>query len=162
MSVVSDLYMFEDAWEKAVSLWLNQNGINDPAKQRDSKLDVDGRQVTLKTPRVEVQFLFGGFGREHYHINSAGRWLDLGDGVGYLTIVTNRLRNDESHSQLRGLCRSLMQHVGQISGKMTNHIIEKMIEDGSTMSFQPDKNHDISKLQFKTTMRIIGTKFPTS
>lgn len=171
MATLAELYMFEDVIEKAVSLWLESNGINDPAKQQDSRIDDNGSVITLKTPRVEVKALFsGGFKREHYYVNQSTneRWLDIGDGITYVKIVTRRPgdrsggQESPSHSHLRGLCRGLMQKVQSISSKMTCHKIEKMIETQSSITVEADKNHDVSALSFETSLRILPQHFPTS
>jgi hypothetical protein len=150
--------------ETAVSAWLMENGINDPKKQQDSSTDVDGKKITLKTPRVEVKFLSSGLTREHYYVNQTtrNRWLDMADGVLYLKIVTRRQDSDPSHSILRGTCRYLMQFASSISGKMVNHVIEKIIEASSTITVEADKNHDVSALSFPTTLRILPAAFPTT
>lgn len=160
-----EIYAFEDSLERATAAWLLANGVNDPAKQRDNPIKLeDGTPVTLKTPRVEVKFLCGGFPREHYFVvpQTQVRWLDIASGTLYLKIVTRRDKLEPSHAYLRGLCRYLMQQVTEISSKMTYHIIEKMLEQSSTVAFEADKLHDVSALSFQTDIRIRTGAFPTT
>lgn len=158
------IYMFEDEFEKAICSHLIANGVNDPKKQREHKLDADGSVVPLKTPRVETKFLGGGFTREHYWVNTSTgeRWLDIFSGVLYLKIVTRRDEKETSHSYLRALCRWLMQQVSTISAKMNLHQIEKMLEQSSAITFEADKIHDVSTLSFQVDLRIRPTAFPQS
>lgn len=162
----AELYMFEDVVEKAGKLWLEENGVNDVKKQQDDEVEVDGRKVTLKTPRVELQFRSAGLSREHYYVNQAtgARWLDLSDGILVLQIITRRGASDQSsHAYLRGLCRYLMQFASSISGKMQYHVIEKIGPEGQgTPTTVVGKNHDASAIQFPITLRILGAAFPTS
>jgi hypothetical protein len=158
------IYQFEEELERATAAWLLANGINDPKKQRDHNFKLeDGTPVTLITPRVEVKFLCGGFGaNEHYHCNSGGTWLDIASGTLYLKIVTRRDAPEPSHSYLRGLCRYLMQSASQITGRMKYHIIEKILEQSSTVAFDADKLHDVSSLSFQTSIRIRSEWFPVT
>lgn len=160
-----EIYAFEDEFQRAAETILRKNGVNDVSKQQDSpvKLD-DGTTLTLKTPRAEVKFLNGGMApKEHYFIASNNvRWLDFADGIAYVKIVTRRSSKDSSHAYLRGLCRYAMQQVQEISAVMKYHLIEKMIETSSTVSFEADKIHDVSALSFNLTLRIRNTWFPTS
>jgi len=159
-----EIYKFAKWWQIAVMSWLQQNGINDVKKQRDSSISLaDGKTETLKVPRVEAKWNGGGFSRELYYVvpQTSQRWLHIYSGTGFLKIVTKR-GNTEEHETLEALCRYLMQEVAQISSKMTYHIIEKMIEQGSIPSFEGDKNHDLSTIQFQTDIRIRTGAFPTS
>jgi len=157
------IYAFEDELERAVNSVLLANGVNDPSKQRDWKVDIDGTPMALKTPRVQVQFINGGFAnREHYYVNSSGRWLDFADGIMYLKIVTRREDGEVSHAALRGLCRYVMQQVSAISAAMKYHLIEKMIETQTAISFDNDRLHDVSALSYQTTLRIRPEWFPVS
>lgn len=159
-----EIYQFEDQLEQAVQAWLLKNGVNDVSKQRDFPVKLeDGTTQILKTPRVEAKLLFGGFGQnEHYHVNAAGRWLDIAVGTLYLKVVTRRSGSEPSHSYLRGLCRYLMQQASQISGLMKYHQIEKIIEQPSTVTFEADKLHDHSALSFQVWLRIRSEFFPVS
>ena len=152
------VYYFEDAVEKAVQGWLAQNGVNDPAKQRDEKLDGQ----TLVTPRVEVKSIFGGFEQnEHYYIRSDGqRWLDIGAGQLYLKIVTRREAGESAHSILRGQCRALIQQAAAISALMPLHWVEKIIEQPTAINFDEERKHDISAISFQIWIRIRPTSFP--
>lgn len=156
------IYQFEDELERAVTAWLQKNGVNDPAKQRDMPVKLeDGTPLTLKTPRVEAKFLNGGMAsKEHYYVNAVGKWLDLADGTFYLKVVTRRDASEPTHGYLRGLCRYLMQQVPSITALLKYHKIEKLIEAQSTITFEADKLHDLSALSFQTTMRIRSEFFP--
>jgi len=45
---------------------------------------------------------------------------------------------------------------------MKYHIVEKMIESTSTITFEADKMHDVSALSFPVTLRIRSEFFPVS
>lgn len=158
------IYQFEDEFERAVVALLFKNGVNDPAKQRDYPIKLeDGTPAKLKTPRVEVKLLNGGFATiEHYYVNNIGKWLDIAAGTVYLKVVTRRDASEPSHSYLRGLCRYVMQQVPAISAVMKYHLVEKMIETQSTATFEADKLHDVSALSFQVWLRIRNTFFPTT
>jgi hypothetical protein len=159
-----EIYKFGKWWQTSVMSWLQQNGINDVKKQKDSSIDLaDGKTATLKTPRVEAKWLGGGFARELYYVvpQTSQRWLNIYSGIGYLKIVTRR-GESETHDSLEALCRYLMQQVTEISSKMNYHVIEKMLEQSSTISFEADKNHDVSSLSFQTDIRIRTGAFPTT
>lgn len=160
-----EIYQFEDQFERAVAAILLKNGVNDPAKQWDMPINLeDGTVAHLKTPRVEVKFQNGGLApKEHYYIAANGvPWLDLADGTMYLKIVTRRATPEPSHAYLRGLCRYVMQQVPAISAVMKYHLVEKMIEAASTVTFEADKLHDVSALSFPVTLRIRNEWFPVS
>lgn len=151
MIVNWQIYAFEDALEKAVGGWLAKNGINDPVKQRDEKADGSA----LKTPRVEVKAIFGGYPSEHYFVNAAGnRWLDIGAGTLFLKVVTRREPGEISHAMLRGQCRGVMQFAAEISALMPLHKIEKIIEQPTAINIDEERKHDISALQFSVWQRI--------
>lgn len=159
------IYAFEDELEKAVQSFLLMNGVNEVSKQREDRLNLDGKVHTLRTPRVQAQCVFHGFGpNEHYYVvpSTGIRWLDIGKGTLYLKVVTRREVNEQSHAALRGLCRYLMQQVQKISTLLKYHIVEKMIEQSCTLSFDPDRIHDISALSFDVWLRIRNSNFPTS
>lgn len=159
------IYQFEDEFERAVQTILTQNGVNDVKKQREHKIKLeDGSIQTLKAPRMEVKYLNGGFAQsEHQFITPDGkRWLDLASGIVYLKIVTRRDVVEPSHAYLRGLGRYVMQQAITISGLMKYHIVEKMMEQSSTVTFEADKIHDTSALSFNVWLRIRNTWFPTS
>lgn len=148
------IYCFEDELEKSVCAWLVENGINDPKKQRSND--------NLLTPTVEVRFLFNGFVSEHYWINQTTkeRWLDLGAGTLYLKVVTRRDDADQVHAKIRGTCRWLMQNRDKISGKMTLHRVDKIVEQASGVTFDNASKHDISSLSFAINMSILPAAFP--
>lgn len=154
-----NVYWFEDALETACQGWLTANGINDPAKQRDEK--IEGQ--TLTTPRVECKCIFGGFDQnEHYYVRQSdgARWLDIGAGQLFVKIVTRREPGDSTHSILRGMCRQLMQHADEISALMPLHQIEKIIEQPTAVNIDDSRKHDISALGFAVWLRIRSTAFP--
>ena len=122
---IPDVWMFEDALERACVSYAAANGINDPKKQQDN----DG----LTTPRVEFKAVLSGPDEdEHYWINQSTKehFLDCNKGILYAIIITRRGADGQDHSRLRGTIRGLLQKVAVISTFMTYHRIEKMIEGG--------------------------------
>lgn len=159
-----EIYKFRKWWESAVTSWLLKNGVNDPARQREDKIDLEGKKVTLKTPRVEVKWLGGGFSRELYFVvpQTNLRWLNIYSGTGYLKIVTRRGDPKQDHEAIEALCRYLMQQVSQITAFMKYHRIEKMLEQQQSVTFDNETLHDVSALSFQTDIRIRQEFFPTS
>lgn len=155
-----EIYFFEDKLEEAVQAHLLANKITNGVKQRDDAKDADGKKAPLETPRVEVKVLFQGFPTEHVWISPTNeRWLDIGYGQMLLKIVTRR-DGPKSHAYYRGMCRWLMQNRGVISAKLTFHILEKIVEQSTTISISGDETHDISVLSFNVAMKIKPTSFP--
>jgi hypothetical protein len=154
-----EIYQFEDAIETAVASHLLANGVNDQQKQRDIQTP-DGKTTGLKSPRVEVKVIWNGFGTERgvrYWINQSDKtkWPDCGDGKLYLTIVTRRGAEDQSHARLRGTCRGLMQSCSALNGRMALHSIEWLREAGNTPEVRNAEHHDVSVMAFDFRIRIL-------
>lgn len=159
---IIDVYMFEDAMEKAVAAHYLANGINDPKKQQDND--------ALLTPRVELKALWNGWGQtpsapHMWHHSTHGNFPDTGSGKVFAKCVTRR-GGDQNHARLRGTIRSLMQSCSALTARMSFHQVEKMFESGTMLDFGQDQNHDVSTLSFDFVLRILfDTKttqiFPT-
>ncbi len=156
------IYFFEDAMEAAVQAHLLANGINDVRKQRDDVIDIDGKKLTLKAPRVECKFVYQGFSTEKVWVNQTTKeqWLSTGYGQLILKVVTRRDQSDPTHAWMRGMCRWLMQNRTLINGFMPLHYLEKIIEQSSTISFQADEMHDASAMSFNVAITIKPSSFP--
>jgi hypothetical protein len=150
-------YDFEGEMEKAASVFLVSNGINDPKKQRDSG--------DIKTPHVGVQFVFGGFSSRHVYVDqdTKEKFPNLASGKLYLKVLTNRDNPEpgnepENHGRIRAQLRWLMQNAQGISDLMEFHVLTELVESGSTPEIVTDRNFDITRLSFDAMVSIRSEK----
>lgn len=149
------IYAFEDALESAVACDLEKSGVwAATLQQRD-----DAR---LKTTRVEVKFIFGGFSEQHYWVNqiTKEKWLNTATGNLLVKICTPRLADRTVHARLRGSIRWRLQQVKTISDLMTLHSLVMMKEVSTTPDFQQDANVEVSSISCQVVMAIKSASFP--
>lgn len=149
--------MFEYFLNTAVAAYLLAGGIDKLPKQKDNE--------GLVTPRVEIKSVFSGWGPSvtapHGWINPSGgsKWPDCRDAKLYLKAVTRRGDSTQDHDKLIGLVRGLML-TGRalISGRMTWHTINHLLELGTVPDFNQAQNQEISTLSFDVRLSIL---YPT-
>jgi hypothetical protein len=149
-----ELLQFEDSIESAVVSVLNANGLT-AVRQRGN--------TSLATPRVEVRMITGA-AEEHYGYDAAGEpFVNFWHATIQLAIVTNRSRNDASHTTYRGKCRWLMQRLALFNTDvlLPYHTIERILESGTSPEIQPDENHDASVVSFAVDFCIRNDAYPT-
>lgn len=145
------ILQFEDAIETAVVTVLAANSMT-AVRQRGS--------TSLATPRVEVRLIVGA-AEEHYGTDTHGeRFIDFWHGTIQLAIVTNRSRNDASHTTYRGKCRAAMQGLTALNAAMSYLAFNRILESGTSPEIQPDENHDASVVSFAVDFCIRSDAWP--
>lgn len=155
------VFLFESALNKAVAALLLASGINDPAKQGDSE--------GLKTPRVEIKSVFGGWygavpNSPHVWVCQSGgigtlapgdKFPDLRDAKLLLKVVTRR-GSDQDHDELVGMVRGvILTGRDAISSKMDYHTIAHLQELDSLPDFNQDQRAEVTGLTFEVRTRIL-------
>lgn len=151
-----EVFMFEYFLNTAVAAYLLAGGIDKLPKQTDNE--------GLVTPRVEIKTVFGGWGPSvtapHVWINQTGeKFPDCRDAKLYIKAITRRGDNTQDHDKLMGRVRGLML-TGRalISGRMTWHTINHLLELGTVPDFNQVQNQDVSTLSFDVRLSIL---YPT-
>jgi hypothetical protein len=151
------LYDFETQMDSAWSAYLIAQGLSAP-KQRGA--------AVLATPRVEVKFTTGAAtGSMHPFVTAEYKPRpDRFAGSLLLRVVTNRTKNDSSHSTQRGAVRGYVADFLRV--QTTDNLpylwIFDIMDGGTTESTNDEDSADISDLTFNIKFGIRSDAWPVA
>lgn len=135
-SSLEQLFDFETAIEAAVAGVLASMGIS-VHSQRDS--------ADLKTPRIEVQFSSGSV-TGHMAIVGCAQIYDQFAGTLRLTVVTDRAKNESSHSVFISKIRSKLYQPAKVftESNLPFYDVFDVQDQGLQIGLDPERNLDVT------------------
>lgn len=146
------IYDYETAIESAVLSALDGAGIN---------TSIQRGATSMVTPFASLQMSVGS-GIEHYHtFISKEKRPDIFTGVIAIQVATNRTQNDANHGTDLAVVRELMYRWREtINPNLLYHKLLHLLEGGTALTVDEEKNLDISTINFAVQFAIRTDAWP--
>lgn len=122
----------------------------------------DAPEFQRARPRVEVQFKLGGTEIPIRQLNDGTFRPQAFHGELMVAAITDsnadgKTTHGEYRAKVRSFCYQILPLVNNVSGGLTLHRVNSMIEQGTTQGFAPERGEETSVLSFRVQFSIHGS-----